>query len=58
MAAANDRDALDAGSANLSDVRILVVEDSWHIGTALGACSAPWTQRSWDRSRPQRKPNA
>jgi DNA-binding NtrC family response regulator len=24
-----------AGSADLSDVRILVVEDSWHIGTAL-----------------------
>ena len=35
MPAANDRDALDAGSADLSDVRILVVEDSWHIGTAL-----------------------
>lgn len=37
MSAANDRDALDAGSANLSGVRILVVEDSWHIGTALGS---------------------
>jgi DNA-binding NtrC family response regulator len=37
MPAANDRDALDAGSANLSGVRILVVEDSWHIGTALGS---------------------
>jgi DNA-binding NtrC family response regulator len=35
MPAANDRDALDTGSANLSGVRILVVEDSWHIGTAL-----------------------
>jgi len=35
MPAANDRDALEAGSADLSDVRILVVEDSWHIGTAL-----------------------
>jgi DNA-binding NtrC family response regulator len=35
MPAVNDRDALDAGSANLSGIRILVVEDSWHIGTAL-----------------------
>jgi DNA-binding NtrC family response regulator len=35
MPAVSDRDALDAGSANLSGVRILVVEDSWHIGTAL-----------------------
>jgi DNA-binding NtrC family response regulator len=35
MPAVNDRDALDAGSANLAGIRILVVEDSWHIGTAL-----------------------
>ena len=35
MAAVSDRDALDAGTADLAGIRILVVEDSWHIGTAL-----------------------
>jgi CheY-like chemotaxis protein len=35
MASSNDHDPLEAGNANLSGVRILVVEDSWHIGMAL-----------------------
>lgn len=35
MAAVSDRDALGAGTADLAGIRILVVEDSWHIGTAL-----------------------
>ncbi len=35
MPVANDRAAPDGGSGNLSGIRILVVEDSWHIGTAL-----------------------
>jgi CheY-like chemotaxis protein len=35
MTSSNDHDPLDAGTANLSGVRVLVVEDSWHIGIAL-----------------------
>jgi CheY-like chemotaxis protein len=35
MASSNDHDPADEGTANLSGVRILVVEDSWHIGIAL-----------------------
>lgn len=35
MPGADDRDALDGGAGDLSGIRILVVEDSWHIGTAL-----------------------
>jgi CheY-like chemotaxis protein len=35
MASSNDYDPLDGEPANLSGVRILVVEDSWHIGVAL-----------------------
>ncbi|MGO9627862.1 MAG: response regulator [Xanthobacteraceae bacterium] len=35
MASSNDQDPFDNGSANLSGVRILIVEDSWHIGIAL-----------------------
>jgi CheY-like chemotaxis protein len=35
MASSNDHDPVDEGTANLSGVRILVVEDSWHIGIAL-----------------------
>jgi CheY-like chemotaxis protein len=35
MASSNDDDPLDTETANLSGVRILVVEDSWHIGVAL-----------------------
>jgi len=35
MASSNDYDPLDGEAANFSGVRILVVEDSWHIGVAL-----------------------
>lgn len=35
MAASNDDDPLEAEPANLSGVRVLLVEDSWHIGIAL-----------------------
>jgi DNA-binding NtrC family response regulator len=35
MADVSGRDVLDAGTADLAGIRILVVEDSWHIGTAL-----------------------
>lgn len=35
MASSNDYDPLDAEAVNFSGIRILVVEDSWHIGVAL-----------------------
>jgi len=35
MASSNDHDPLDAGTADLSGLCVLVVEDSWHIGIAL-----------------------
>jgi CheY-like chemotaxis protein len=35
MSSSNIHSPLESGTANLSGVRILVVEDSWHIGIAL-----------------------
>jgi CheY-like chemotaxis protein len=35
MSSPNSQDTLEGGSADLSGMRILVVEDSWHIGAAL-----------------------
>jgi CheY-like chemotaxis protein len=35
MSASNNLETLDDRSADLSGMRVLIVEDSWHIGTAL-----------------------
>jgi len=35
MTPSNDRGELDAGSASLAGLNILIVEDSWHIASAL-----------------------
>jgi len=35
MSSSNSQDTLEGGSDDLSGMRILIVEDSWHIGAAL-----------------------
>ena len=42
-----------SGSSELKGVRILLVEDSWHVGKAMKRCFEHWERRWPGRPRPE-----
>ena len=42
MTSSNAHEPLEAGPSDLSGLRVLVVEDSWHVGTAMKSLLRAW----------------
>jgi CheY-like chemotaxis protein len=42
MTASNTHDPPEAGPSDLNGLRVLVVEDSWHVGTAMKSLLRAW----------------